>query len=186
VLTVLFVCTGNICRSPLAEGFLADRSRRLLDGAVRARSVGTWARGGDPPVGESIQVAAERGVDISAQECAPLSAEELDGADLILAMAEEHRAEILHLDPAVAERTFTLKELASILAAMSPPRGTDARARIAEADRRRGPEHRGDVRDPLGMGIEAYRDVGWDIETAVDAVVAGLFGVEEAPRAAEA
>jgi len=186
VLTVLFVCTGNICRSPLAEGFLADRSRRLPDGAVRVRSAGTWARGGDPPVPESILVARERGVDISGQECAPLTAQELDGADLIVAMAEEHREQIVQLDPQAAVRTFTLEELASILAAMGPANGDGVRARLAEAHLRRGPQHGGDVRDPLGLGIETYRDVGRQIETAVDAVVTGLFGVGEAPRAAEA
>jgi protein-tyrosine phosphatase len=186
VLTVLFVCTGNICRSPLAEGFLADRSHRFLDDAVVARSAGTWARGGDPPVHESVLVARERGIDISHQRCAPLTAQKVRRADLIVGMTEEHVEEIVRLDPGAAEKTFTLKELASILSTMPPPApGADPRPRITEADDRRSPEHRGDVRDPLGLGEATYRDVAWEIEAAVDGIVAGLFGTEDRPAAAE-
>jgi len=138
---------------------------------------------------ESTLVARERGVDISEQRCRPLTRQEIHDADLVVAMAEEHRHEVLRLDPEAAMCTFTLPELTSILAVMPPAEGSSehqARARIAEAHRRRGSEHGGEIRDPLGLGLVTYREVGAEIEAGVDELVGGLFGVSEAPRAAEA
>lgn len=138
---------------------------------------------------ESVLVARERGVDISDQRCRPLTRDEVWEADLVVAMAEEHRQEVLRLDAEAAMCTFTLPELTSILAAM-PPAGraseAEARSRIALANTRRAPEHRGEIRDPLGLGLQTYREVGEEIEAGVDALVEGLFGVAEGRQAAEA
>lgn len=193
MLSVLLVCTGNICRSPLAEGFLVERSERLFDGAIRVRSAGTWARRASPPMTESIQAAAERGVDISAATSSPLVADMVGDADLVLTMTAEQRDEVLGLAPDARDRTFTLKEAVALFAAMPPAPTNEHSAlssRIADAARLR---ETGsvvvddeDVSDPLGMSIDTYRAVAWEIESLIDALVGGLFGAERREETAEA
>lgn len=193
MLAVLFVCTGNICRSPIAEGFLQDRSARLLNGAVRVRSAGTWARQASPAMEESIQAAADRGVDISRSTSSPIREEMIRDADLVLTMTTEQRDEVLGLVPEARDKTFTLKELVAVLGAMPAPAGADRDAlleRIADAARLRDTASvtvaDEDVSDPLGMSIDTYRAVAWEIETLVDALVAGLFGGDREPQTADA
>lgn len=171
----------------MAEGFLRDRSRRLLDGDLEVSSAGTWARLGSPPMPETIEAAAERGVDVAHLRSTPIEREQIEAADLIVTMAAEHRDEILHIEPAAEPKTFTLKELVRLLANLAePPPDPDREAhlaRIAEAHRlRSGPDAPGirdeDVSDPLGMGLQTYRAKAWEIEEHVDALVKEMFGIE--------
>jgi protein-tyrosine phosphatase len=184
VLSVLFVCTGNICRSPVAEALLQSRAGEL-GLPISVRSAGSWAHRGNPATSNAIRAARELGVEIEGHRARPLDDHLIRDADLVLALAREHRDEILYLVSEAAPKTFTLKELAALLEALLPSpvhadRGT-AVTRIAEADRLRasasGPLIRDpDVRDPIGSALFAYRDVAWDIQTAIDSVLIGLFG----------
>jgi protein-tyrosine phosphatase len=176
----------------MAEGFLRDRSRRLLDGYLEVSSAGTWARLGSPPMPEAIEVAAERSVDVAHLRSAPIEREEIEAADLIVTMAAEHRDEVLHIEPSAEPKTFTLKELVRLLAALPEPAQDADRdahlARIAEAHRlRSGPDapqiREEDVSDPLGMGLQTYRAKAWEIEEHVDAMIREMFGVEAATPA---
>ena len=103
---VLFVCLGNICRSPTAEGVL----RRLvadagLDGAVIADSAGTagWHEG-DPPDRRSQHEAASRGIDISGLRGRQVAAHDFEQFDLLLAMDADNQRELLALAPDTAAR----------------------------------------------------------------------------------
>ena len=176
----------------MAEGFLRDRSRRLLDGYLEVSSAGTWARLGSPPMPEAIEAAAERAVDVAHLRSAPIERQEIEAADLIVTMAAEHRDEVLHIEPAAEPKTFTLKELVRLLAALPEPAPDADRnahlARIAEAHRlRSGPDapeiREEDVSDPLGMGLQTYRAKAWEIEEHVDAMIREMFGVEAAAAA---
>lgn len=169
----------------MAEGFLAERSSRLLGRAVRVRSAGTHARPGSPPTVDAIRAAAERGVDISPLEAARLDSAVISGADLVLTMTAEHRDAVIDLVPEAAVKTFTLKELVVLLGALpastEPPTRESLLQRIAAAQRlRTGPQAPPladiDVSDPLGLSTETYRAVAWEVEGQVDALVAGLFG----------
>jgi protein-tyrosine phosphatase len=184
VLSVLFVCTGNICRSPIAEALFQSRSREL-GVPVSVGSAGSWAQRGNPATTNAIISAREMGLEIEEHRARPLRDHLVRETDLILGLAREHFEEVLDLVPEAAPKTFTLKELAALLETLPPaPVHADrdaAVARIAEADRLRrsasGPAVRDpDVRDPIGSELFAYRDVAWDIETALDAVLVGLFG----------
>jgi protein-tyrosine phosphatase len=88
MIRVLFVCLGNICRSPLAEGVFRDLvSRAGLDARVEADSAGTggW-HVGEPPDPRSQEVARRHGLDLSDQRGRRIEPEDFDGFDYVLAM----------------------------------------------------------------------------------------------------
>ena len=87
---LLFVCTGNTCRSPMAEAI----ARREIDDRgwrhVEVASAGVSAYPGSPASQEAVEVARERGLDLANHRSRPLSAEEVEAADVILVMAPHH------------------------------------------------------------------------------------------------
>ena len=195
MLWVLFVCTGNICRSPLAEAFLNARSERLLGGEVRVSSAGTWGREGHPPTRETVAAGAEYGLDVSLHEASPLLADRIEQADLVLGLTAEHKDEVLRMSPEAAPKVFTLKELTALLRALDGPATgpgrDDVLARVGEAHVLRSGRERPripdlDVSDPMGLGIDVYRAIAAEIEEAVDGLVRDLFGVRLPAPAREA
>jgi protein-tyrosine-phosphatase len=89
--TVVFVCTGNVCRSPMAAGFFYDKLvREKAEGAVRVRSAGTWALEGQPASAYALQVMGEHGLDIGSHRGRNMTQSDVDDADLILAMTRRH------------------------------------------------------------------------------------------------
>ena len=93
--SVLFVCLGNICRSPLAEGIFRHLVSKM-DGQYRIDSAGTggW-HVGEPPHPGSRAVALERGVDLTGQVSRKVRADELDQWDWIIAMDSSNRDNLL-------------------------------------------------------------------------------------------
>jgi protein-tyrosine phosphatase len=110
--TIVFVCTGNICRSPMAEAFLKRTlAREGLTGYV-VRSAGVWAANGRPASPYAIQVMARRGMDISRHRAHSLTRADVEEADLILAMASEHVEAIEMLLPQYRPKIHLLSEMA--------------------------------------------------------------------------
>ena len=180
---ILIVCSGNICRSPIAEGLLRRALERRLGGtAPVVGSAGTIAIDGAPAMPESIEAARERGVDIRTHTARPLTPELIDDADLVVTMAAEHRDEVRRLVPGAVPRTFTLKELTRVLEALPATESDlrlDTRIGAAAAARANGaPANRfdEDVVDPLGMPLDTYRAIAWEIDEWTDRLVTALYG----------
>jgi protein-tyrosine phosphatase len=193
--SILVICTGNICRSPMAEGFLRGALRRTLgDDAPVIGSAGTSGWEGSRAMPESIEAAAERDVDISGHVARRLTHEHVAAADVVIAMAGEHRDSVVRAMPEAAARTFSLKELVRLLEALpttGPAAADGLPARIAAADelRRRGfrgNPHDEDIVDPLGLPLESFRAIAWELDEWTRRLANGLFAAAPAPAAASA
>lgn len=121
--TIIFVCTGNTCRSPMAEALLKHILARenLTDYVVR--SAGVWAPEGRPASSYAIQVMAGRGIDISAHRAHSLTRADVEEADLILAMASEHVEAIETLLPQHRPKVHLLSQMAGRCHDIADPAG---------------------------------------------------------------
>ncbi len=127
---VLFVCTGNICRSPMAEGLFREAVKERGDVTVASAGVGTIH--GQPPSLHAVEVLRPLGIDISRIRSQPLSEELVENATHIFAMTRGHLETIQLVFPEAADKAFLVCEFDKELS-RSP-----------------------DVPDPIGLGIDAY------------------------------
>jgi glycine hydroxymethyltransferase len=147
VKNVLFVCTGNICRSPIAEGLFRRLTGNRKD--IEIASAGVHAVRGQPPSVYAVEVCAEDGTNISDLRSQPLTGALVDQATHIFAMTGAHVETIQALFPQSAEKTFLLREF-------EEPGTTVWR----------------DVPDPIGLGREVYEDCARIIKKALPGVLA--------------
>lgn len=108
---ILFVCTGNTCRSPMAEAMLREQAaRRGITVAVRSAGVSTVD--GLPVSANALETLRRRDISHNGSSRA-LTAEVVEWADLILTMTAGHKRDLLHVHPDAVEKTYTLKEFAN-------------------------------------------------------------------------
>jgi len=162
---VLFVCTGNICRSPTAEcltcAFAAEHGLGL-----NASSAGTRAVIGYGMEPTAAEVLRSMGGDPEGFRARQLSPAIVGDADLILTMTTRHRDRVLAESPQAMRRTFTLLEARRLL---TVPVGADTVAqRLAQA---RGQQPRGervnDIADPIGLDYTTFEAVGAQVADAL-------------------
>lgn len=109
---ILFVCTGNLCRSPMATGLLRQKlAEKGLDRQYQVRSAGVWADDGRPASENAVEVMAERGIDIGDHIAHSLTAEDLAEADLVLVMGQEHAQVLRTTWPQYAWKVWRLGEM---------------------------------------------------------------------------
>src|SRR5476649_2194056 len=106
--TILFICTGNVCRSPMAEALFRHATKGR--GGFRVFSAGIGAMDGQPPTPHSVTAMRELGIDISTQRSRMLTTELIRQADFIFGMTHGHVDTIALLYPPAAEKTFLLRE----------------------------------------------------------------------------
>lgn len=172
---ILTVCTGNICRSPMAERLLQAGFDSFAPGEFAVTSAGTGAllgHGMEPHVAGYVNVF---GGDSSSFISRQLSEEVLAGQDLVLAMTREHRARVLELVPGMLRRTFTLRELARLLPDVDGDPNASAperwRRAVPRALRLRSPHPAGpgadDVTDPFRREDSVYLQMVRELTPAV-------------------
>lgn len=182
--SVLFVSTGNVCRSPLAERMLRGQLAAALGPAARTfrcESAGTWGHVGAAMEPHAAEVLRERDADPGGFAARELGADQVLAADLILGAAREHREQVRLLDPYALGRTFSVREfarLARLVDDTSLPTGdpaSRARALVGRVGGLRSPRSGpgrldDDIPDPIGAPLHVFR-------LCADAIAEGLAGL---------
>ena len=180
--TVLLVCTGNVCRSPAAELLLRSALEALDAVDVTVTSAGTRALVGQPVHPPMARLLTDAGVPVGSFAARQLTAELVAEADLVLALAREHRSAVVTLVPGALRRTLLLGDAVTAATASrgagwpAPTPSARLRALPGLAPRHRSPAPGvvADVPDPYLGPETAYRAAFDVVDDAVGRLVAAL------------
>ena len=136
---VLIVCTGNTCRSPMAEYALRSLLEKERPGKAEVASAGTGAAAGYPATEYAQEAAKMWRLDLSPHASQLLSPELIELADLILTMSSRHHREVLRLSPEAEDKTYLLKKFPD-----NAPVGEE-------------------VEDPIGQSLSRYNETFLEI-----------------------
>ncbi|GAA0671070.1 hypothetical protein GCM10010193_24070 [Kitasatospora atroaurantiaca] len=173
---VLFVCTGNMYRSPIAERLLPVHLGEAGIG-FRIGSAGTQARPGAPMSPRTVDLVEELGGEAGEFAARRLSAELVASADLVLGLAREHREAAVRLHPVALRRCFTLEEFVRLAGTEDLDGGPRAAVARAAASRGRAPAvaaEADDIEDPDGRPLEDLRACAVRIDRALRRAAAAL------------
>ena len=144
--SILFVCTGNTCRSPLAAGFLKKLLERNSLRRIEVGSAGLTAFPGSPASFQALGVARENSLSLENHQARLVTPPLIDQADLIVVMEPGHRRQLLDRHPQAADKILLLRHFA-----------------------RYGSRERG-IADPYGLNLEVYRFCFEDIKECVESL----------------
>jgi len=153
---VLIVCTGNTCRSPMAEGILKSVLSEKDIKNINVSSAGTAGFNGHPATGFAVEAAKVWNVDISGHLSTPLTKELLDSADLILAMSSNHIGFIKQVAPKALSRSFLLKGFPEPYSPLQE-----------------------DVYDPIGGPLDLYNQTYMELDEKIRGIVPEIVKLSE-------
>lgn len=158
---VLFVCSGNTCRSPIAEGLLKVKLPLHLQSEVKVVSCGTLGLENQPATPNAITVAREKGANIEKHVSQGIAEKLIAESNIIFCMADEHRRYILHHFPAYRDNVFFLRDFG-------------AKEKLDDPD----------IFDPIGSSIGIYRECCRIIDIELNRILPYLVDlIEQDPHA---
>ncbi len=145
---IIYICTGNICRSPMAHWYM---QKKVIDLGIQEEylidSCGTNAQSGQPATKNAIEVIYEYGVDMKKHRSKYIDEINLGDYDLIICLTESHKNFVLYMYPNIKDRIYTLKEYVN-----------------------KDKEYK-DIDDPWGFDINVYRTCAKEIVENVDKLI---------------
>lgn len=144
---LMFICTGNICRSAMAHVMLEKRAKEENKN-IQVYSCGVFADNGDRPTEEAISVLATiYDVDLSKHRATNIANSPIEEMDVILCATTSHKNNVLNRYPELKEKVFTMKEYVGY------------------------PENDLDINDPWGCSYETYRKCAREIADVIEKIV---------------
>lgn len=142
---VMYICTGNICRSAMAEAMLKNKIEKddKLKGKLEVCSCGTFAEDGDTSTQEAIDVMEEYGIDLKTHRATNIASSKIKDMDVILCATNSHKMMVLRMYPELKSKVYTMKEY------------------IGETEDL-------DIKDPWGYNIAVYRMCAAEIENTIE------------------
>ena len=190
-LNILVVCTGNVCRSPLAEKLLQTR---LTGAGIPAivTSAGTRAMVDHPMTAEAAFLAAQYGAEPTLHAAQQLTTDRIATADLVLTATREHRGEVVSLHPRANRYAYTLNQFARLVSAVDdaviePVETPTITSYLAEISATKGlalpplDPHDDDIEDPYRRSAEIYDRVGIAIDKSITTITAALAAAIDRP-----
>lgn len=152
---VMFVCTGNICRSAMAEGLLKKRLEELGKKDMEVYSCGIFAENGDYATYNAIEAAENYNTDIKSHRATNIQDSNIEEMDLILCMSKSHKYSVLQMYPELKGKVYTLKEYVEY--------------READGDV--------DIKDPWGYDSEVYRRCIDEISICIEMLLQKIYQI---------
>ncbi|MEG2348717.1 MAG: low molecular weight protein arginine phosphatase [Clostridia bacterium] len=145
---IMFVCTGNICRSPMAQYYMQKKIKDLKkENDFLISSCGTFAISGQAATSNAIIAMKQYNIDISKHRATNIHEIDIENYDLILCLTQEHKKNVAEIFPKVTDKLFTLKEYAFKN------------------------EKYIDIDDPWGLSLEVYKRSANEIVDGIDKIV---------------
>lgn len=149
---IMFICTGNICRSAMAEAMLKNILKYDVKENIQVCSCGVYADTGDICTQDAIDVMKEYGIDLSSHRATNIRESEIEKMDLILCATLSHKSTVLHLYPSLLGKVYTMKEYAGLV--------------------KEGNNY--DIADPWGYSKKVYQECANEIKICLDETIKKL------------
>lgn len=144
---IMFICTGNTCRSAMAEAILRKKvQERNID--VEVCSAGIYAENGDEPTDVAIEVMENKGIDMKGHKATNIKNSKIVEMDLILCATNSQKLQVMTLYPELKEKIYTIKEYAY--------------------------GENGDIQDPWGNSLRVYGNCAKELEESIDKIIEKL------------